>query len=337
MRITKGMISFALLLMVYLIVLTGCTDVDDFEGEEATATAAESVEVTEDVEEPDEFVGMSNHATCESYEEQVEDGVCSYIIECDDADSCEAWGAQTIKDMEEWFGELTYSEAWDVDERDSEKQPDERAAYPVNGNSLDLSPTNEDEEYYAWLWERFAWIIPSERRTMVSRFEVYEHADLMAYVIQDEDNLEQWIYAANQTQATYETERVMTDIHEFGHLLSLNSEQVDPYIEENSCKTHMLDEGCTYEDSYINSFYRQFWVDSNDENEMSYVTEYAMSSIYEDFAESWSHFVMTARPSNRSIADQKILFFYQYDELIMLKATILGRAASWMDRNVDFE
>lgn len=274
-------------------------------------------------------------AACGPDEEEVEPGICSYLVMCDDAASCEAWGAAMLDDMEQGYGELTYAEEWEVDEEESEREEQIIASYAVNGNEIALRPSNEDEEYYAWLWERFAWIIPSDYREMVVRFEVFDHADTMAYVKQDEEDDTNWIYAANRVQATYETERIMTDIHEFGHLLSFNAEQVDPYVEEDDCETQMLDEGCAFEESYIYRFYRLFWQDGGSEDEYDYVTDYAMSSVDEDFAESWAYFVMTDRPEGDSVVDRKISFFYDYDELIMLKARILGRSVSWIERNAE--
>lgn len=319
----KGFSSlFVFLLLGSLIGLAGCANMDNLE-------EAELIE--------DQLTATSGNAQCESHEEEVEPGICSYIVDCDDADSCELWSNRMVKDMDQRFGELVYAEEWDVDEKESEKEPDELAAYSVEGDFIDLTPTNEDEEYYAWLWNRFVWIIPSDHRQMISQFQVYDHADTMAYVVQDEEDYESWIYAANQIQATYETERVMTDVHEFGHLLSLNSEQVDYDRSENNCDTYMLDEGCANEDSYIYSFYQQFWENGSSEDENDYMTEYAMSNIYEDFAESWAYFVMTPRSASHSTADAKVSFFYDYEELVMLKAQLLGRAAAYLDRNVEYE
>ncbi|RED89092.1 hypothetical protein DFP98_10163 [Cohnella phaseoli] len=335
----NGLIKWArLLLLLAATALSGCSLEDAepaFSSGAGSAVAGTSVAAAEeqDAVEP-EAIGT---AGCEAYEEEAEPGVCSYIVDCGDADECELWSERMIGEMEEWLGDLTYSEEWDVDELDSQKEADVLASYEVEGNELDLTPSDEEEEYYAWLWDRFAWIIPSDHRQMVKNFELYDHADLLAYVIQDDEDYENWTYAANQIQSTYETERVMTDIHEFGHLLSLNAEQVDPYADESECDTYMLDEGCPYQDSYIYQFYKQFWKKAVSEDEEDYVTGYAMTSVYEDFAESWSYFVMTVRPEGDSLADRKVRFFYNYDELVLLKASILGRAASWIDRNAVWE
>ncbi|MHA7967770.1 hypothetical protein ACX93W_27015 [Paenibacillus sp. CAU 1782] len=270
--------------------------------------------------------------SCKSYEVEAEPGVCSYAVECLDAAACEEWSEWFIVEMEQWFGDLVYAEEWEVDEEESELEPEAVVSYSVDEGTLGLEPANEDEEYYAWLWDRFTWVIPSDQRTMIARFEVFDHADTMAYVVQDEEDYESWTYAANQVQATYETERVFTDIHEFGHLLALNADQVDPYSDAGQCTTYMVDEGCANEDSYIYHFYKQFWMDGSTEDGSDYVSEYAMSDLYEDFAESWAYFVLTGRPENQTLADSKVNFFYVYDELILLKADLLGRTASWLER-----
>lgn len=331
------------ILLLCVAALTGCAALEELAAEADTASTAAHAQADAGPEADPAADGDSGEdgptetAACESYEEEVEPGVCGYIVDCQDAVACEMWQAGMIRDMDEWFGDLTYSEEWDVDEKESGKEPEAIAAYAVAGDRLDLEPENGDEQYYAWLWERFAWIIPSEWREMIASFEVYDHADVMAYVVQNEDDYEKWTYAANQVQATYETERVMTDIHEFGHLLSLNAGQVDPYAEADDCDTYMLDEGCPAEDAYIYRFYEQFWEQGEDSDDSHYVTEYAMSSVYEDFAESWSYFVMTPRPAGDSVAERKVAFFYDYEELVNLKASILARAASWMDRNIAYE
>lgn len=341
---------FVVLFLLGIGVLAGCTILEEAvtleaEGttdlvERPTKQAAPSA--TDKAREKKEAqpAGKKGKSVCESYEEEVEPGICSYKVECKNSKTCEAWAENIIYDMEEWYGSLTYSEEWDFDEkmlRKSKEEADVLASYPVKGNTIKIDPSDEDEQYYAWLWERFAWIVPSKERKMVSNYEVFEHVDLLAYVIQDDEDYEKWTYAVNVEQATFETERVLTDIHEFGHLLALNADQVDPYKSERSCKTYMWDEGCANRDSYMYPFYKQFWEDGDTEDEDNFVSDYAMNDIYEDFAESWSHFVVTPRPKGDSIVEQKIEFFYDYEELLMLRANLLGRMASWLERNVEYD
>lgn len=329
------------LLGLSILAAAGCSElIEEFSQELESALQESDMQENGEMAAPAFLPGQVEQIMCEPHENEVEPGACSYIVDCNDIKTCGAWAERMIVDLEEWYGTLTYSEEWEYDDemlRKSKKDTELVASYPVLGNSIDVEPKDEEEAYYAWLWQRFAWVIPAEYRTMVSHFEVFDHIELMAYVIQDEDEYEKWTYSANYEQATYETERILTDIHEFGHLLGLNAGQIDPYQSEKSCKTYMFEEGCARSSSYMYAFYERFWEQGQSEDEHDYVSEYAMNDLYEDFAESWSHFVVTLRPKGRSIADQKLLFFHQYDELVMLRAAILGRMASWMERNAVYE
>jgi len=275
-------------------------------------------------------------AVCGSHEREVEPGICSYIVDCDNPRDCAAWADRMVRDLTERYGDLTYAQEWDTEEEAEEEAV--IATYPVKGNAiLNVNENDETELYYKSLWERFAWVIPSDRRDMVSHFAVFDNGDLLAYVIQSDEDYEQWTYAAHIEQAEYETERVLTDIHEFGHLLALNSRQIDPYADEEDCGTHYYEEGCAREGAYMYEFQKAFWDDGDTDDEDNFVSEYAMTDVYEDFAESWSHFVVTERPEGDSVVERKIAFFYNYDELVMLRAELLGRMASWLERNVEEE
>ena len=56
-----------------------------------------------------------------------------------------------------------------------------------------------------------------------------------------------------------------------------------------------------------------------------FLTDYAATSPLEDIAESWAFFVLSPKPELNSIANEKILFFYEYPELVALRQEILDR------------
>jgi hypothetical protein len=150
-----------------------------------------------------------------------------------------------------------------------------------------------------------------------------------------------------------------TLVHEFAHLLSLNHEEVEvdeAYFgmeedeavfeaQQMACDTLFLQEGCTDPDSLINEFYTRFWieleaafeaVDAIEDDETrdeakaafyasnldQFVSPYAATNVTEDFAESWTHFVLYERPEGGRIVDDKIEFFYEHDELQTLRNQI---------------
>lgn len=133
-----------------------------------------------------------------------------------------------------------------------------------------------------------------------------------------------------------------------------DTEDLDRYDQlyeeaEAACPTYFPGEGCSLADSYINRFFDRFWADiyweweellwMEDDEEYydaldalyetyadRFVTDYAATNPAEDIAESWTAFVLSPRPEGETIADQKVLFFYEFPELVRLRTQILAGA-----------
>ncbi len=122
-----------------------------------------------------------------------------------------------------------------------------------------------------------------------------------------------------------------------------------------ACTYYFTGTGCSYEDSYINVFYNRFWADLEEEwsaidvmqydenasleyyaalyafykaHQDQFVDDYSVTHPAEDIAESFTYFVFTPKPTGNSIKEQKIAFFYEYPELVTLRAEILNGACS---------
>ncbi|MFA7244747.1 MAG: hypothetical protein WC070_01035 [Candidatus Magasanikbacteria bacterium] len=135
-----------------------------------------------------------------------------------------------------------------------------------------------------------------------------------------------------------------TLVHEFGHLITLNSSQVDyNNYDEYTCETILLSEGCLYDKAYSFIYFQKFWggglyedwetivgYDAYEEDVTyfyeeyteNFITEYAATDTDEDIAESFAHFVLTDKPTANAIKNQKILFFYEYPELVNIRNII---------------
>ena len=126
-------------------------------------------------------------------------------------------------------------------------------------------------------------------------------------------------------------------IHEFAHILSLNNTQIDRSVTLQSCTTVYVFSGCAKKDSYIYVFYKDFWQgkewDGKDsktiyhKNPTSFTREYAATNVYEDFAESFSYYVLVKDiPLQSSLVyDKKALFFDKYTETKNMKTTIRNK------------
>ena len=115
----------------------------------------------------------------------------------------------------------------------------------------------------------------------------------------------------------------------------------------DSCPRYFTGEGCSNSGSYMNEFFNRYWSSFYTEwqktdtqgqqiqRKLSYdfysvhadqfLTSYAATSPKEDIAESWAFFILSPKPEPTSIANQKILFFYEYPELVALRQEILDR------------
>jgi len=148
-------------------------------------------------------------------------------------------------------------------------------------------------------------------------------------------------------------------IHENAHMFSLlpsqgDDDTINPETDaemitlmktkQAACDPNYYNDlvGCMNSDSYLNLFFQEFWVDvypnfkwdyefDTDEAfyayedafiekyEDQFITYYAMSMPDEDFAESFTAFVLLEKPTGNGTVDQKILFFYDFAEIVEMR------------------
>ena len=224
------------------------------------------------------------------------------------------------------------------------------------------------EKHYE-IWNNFTSLIPESDRN-VSMFYLTTDGvgEIAGGVNRDLEDLSKWhlfydIYDSYPDGIFDENYTIHTTIHEFGHILTSSTNQLDVDAElvellvdnknnfddmwgeksEECYPKYMSVDGCVKDDSYMDNFYQQFWLDiisewdeiqyiENDDEyyehmdlfyekyEDRFVSAYASSNVDEDIAESWTAFVLLEKPQDiDSISNQKILFFYEYPELIELR------------------
>ena len=214
------------------------------------------------------------------------------------------------------------------------------------------------------LWDYFAALIPAEQRSFVTGFSAMSdgRSQILAGVTRTNDDINDWELRVDVLDASDHYALTYTLMHEFGHLLTLKSSQVatdklvvfNPENEKfyehavTACPQYFAGDGCSMPGSYINEFFQRYWKGFYEEwkaiyktkEEPSYsgslhnfyktyadqfLTEYAATSPEEDIAEAWAFFILAPKPDGQSIADEKILFFYEYPELVLLRQEILTR------------
>ena len=232
----------------------------------------------------------------------------------------------------------------------------------------DLQDEQDDTASHERIWDYYASLIPRQYRATLSEFWIMTDGqdNVLAAVAQTYDDPTLWSLEVDIADSYNYDYLTFTLVHEFAHLLTLGPEQVPPseavfnnpedndiYLQElSACSNFFPGEGCANPDSYINEFYNAFWVDTYDEwNEINleedddayydqlddfffkyeeqFLTDYAVTHPAEDIAESFAFFVFSEETAGGTIAEHKILFFYQYPELIDLRNEILNNVCQY--------
>ncbi len=272
-------------------------------------------------------------ADCSSLETfDAEQGVCYF--ECADADECEAIEAE----IDDELGTLAdaYTESDDAfAEPESGEGPAVVATYRVSQPERITLRDGTPAEEHQRVWSLFARISPDAfTHAYVNTFEIADDAsdDTLAYV-HDEDGDGYWSVGVNigSFGAAGKREDILTLIHEFAHIVTLNQTQV---VHGGTCITYDTGDGCATSQSYLHAFVQRFWPESERTRAVSgedvytqapqrFLTEYAATSPEEDIAESFALFVLESeKRGDTTVADQKAAFFYAYPELVTLRNSI---------------
>lgn len=291
----------------------------------------------DDVHISDVAEGAVEDVCAEQQQYLADEMICAPPLTCE-GQQCAAFGHAIIAQLQHVYGSLTEEESIATDE----------AFRIIASYHIDLQherietedDVSQDEmDLHAELWFDFAWLIPEYARFDLNTFEVFESGETLAHVYMNnpEEAVGRWTLGVNEENIELASETMVTYIHEFAHLLSMRDEEIDYYADKESCTSLWIDDLCFRDDSYIKHYYDAFYATAQPDAVYYYVSEYAMTSISEDFAETFAHFVLTEQPTTTRPVDEKMMFFYHYGNLVELRADILRRAVTWLEARVALE
>lgn len=232
-----------------------------------------------------------------------------------------------------------------------------------NDIPAELDSVQNNDDLHAEIWDFFTDLIPATFRSYLVEFQMMTDGEdeILASVYQTQDDAYEWGLEVDIMDIDDTYEFFATLMHEYGHLLSLNPSQVEPsmaifndpedddvyYAEADACPNYFPGEGCSKADSYINLFVERFWNEVFDEwldvdsiqdddayydaldqfyydHEDAFVSDYAVTNPAEDFAETFSAFIMDPTPAGSTTAEKKVLFFYEFPELVALRENVVS-------------
>jgi len=257
-----------------------------------------------------------------------------------------------FQEDENYDDDIVY-QVWELDWNHHQEDQDSQvlAKYSVLWDTITLTEGEEDIKNQE-IWNIFTALIPISVRGDIVEYHISNdiNSDTAAHVEQTAEDNTKWLMGVNIAAFYIDgilepQESYATLIHEFAHVLTLNTTQVRYYpVTENefllqrfaeNCDGNLLQEWCLKTTAYLDDFIDTFWSDSEylekvrneevyayDDFPNSFITDYAATNPWEDIAESFTYFVINPRPSWNTIADKKLLFFYDYNELISLRKEI---------------
>jgi hypothetical protein len=260
---------------------------------------------------------------CSSFETyDAENMICTF--ECETEAQCSQIEQQIDDELASWTDELEQDKE-PVEEKKISENTDALASYKVlSGEKISLKEGSDSEENKK-IWGDIAALAPdSLSNNYIETYEVFNSPsdDTLAFV-DDEDGNGKWRVAINIAghKSSNEREQKATIIHELGHIISLNTSQVDANTDSENCSTFFLDEGCSKALSYVNNFKNKFWkgVSQQEFDENKFVTEYATTNEVEDLAESFAFFVLGKKENGDNEKQEKINFYYNYPGLVAIR------------------
>lgn len=360
-----------LLLILLVVIVNSCVEETQTY---VSGGVQDLTEVPEDVEGADELPEyfMEPEDCLEDEKYDAVEKVC--YIECKTEEECAELEEKISKEAEEIGDDF-----FEGEEDFAEAVPEQMiilAKYKIVNENIkliekpeveaNLRQLQDDSEKHKIIWTRFKTLIPIDYTHFLVEFHIGTDGkeETFAAVEQNNNNLSNWNIIVDiqdafaQGNQLEKEELTYTFIHEFGHLLTLNSNQIDTLITSperisesmylelaNRCKPkYFADEGCAKKGSYLNLFVETFWKDmyeewkavqetqSQEELERFYqkykdrfITDYAATNPEEDIAESWTAFVLKEKPTGNAVIDKKILFFYEFPELVKIRNVIRAR------------
>lgn len=206
------------------------------------------------------------------------------------------------------------------------------AGYKVREGEAEIADPED-----AAVWELLCSILPAEYRQKIARFELFTDGagGILAYtapVMEDgaADNsrfcmtVDYYdIYDENHQPRDW-SKLTYTLLHEYGHVLLEDETQIDLRVGQS---TH--DPAGFIEGSLRKAFYDRFWaglgtsgVRDYEKNPTSYVSRCGANYFHEDMADTFAMFLLGGKPVGDTVAEEKLLFFWEYPEMVALRSAV---------------
>lgn len=217
--------------------------------------------------------------------------------------------------------------------------------------------SKEEIEKIKFSFKLFTKLIPSEIRGSLAKIQIYKNSASAAYISFEKNSISKHILGLNleelideHSDVSQRYEMILLFVHELAHLIAMQEDQ----IKKSGICFNPVGEtfDCHIRDSYMNEFNLLFWSDVDiyfrnnslkkeedlnrfyELNQEHFLNIYAATNPYEDFAESFMTFVSCIKDDSQETGlDKKILFFYRYEEMILIRKALLQNMVTLLSQD----
>jgi hypothetical protein len=226
-----------------------------------------------------------------------------------------------------------------------------------------LQGFQDDAVLHRKIWDYFVEIVPESVLSMVTSFSIYTDGQGVGTAMQAFYNPPYHYLSIDLFDLGDTPVMTSSLIHEAGHLVTINKSQIKHMIDwpfntsvdwesfqlgQKECGYIYSTSNCAIPGSYLDLFYNRFWKERHNyqiylinhafyyDQDMTpiasqlfneypdeFLNLYAATNMNEDVAVSFERFVLGPKPEEDRIADQKLLFFYEFPELVVFREQVI--------------
>lgn len=226
----------------------------------------------------------------------------------------------------------------------------QRIVYKVDAQTGDL--LGNANQFDKELWNIIQALAPSEAvRESIVELEVYydQGSGFSASIGSVGGQLKQWRFTMNYASLGFFSVVPGLITHEYAHLLTYEPAQIttilnDRNVEEN-CTTYFDDGFCFNSGSYIDTYFQNFWKDSDSfigrnrtasealeyylAHPNDFVSAYATTNVEEDFSDTLASYIFDENPEEQGQVIQKIRSLDGYVALSNYRQKVREVVQNW--------
>ncbi len=201
------------------------------------------------------------------------------------------------------------------------------ASYPIShGEPVDDAKLTERDRA---VWAIVVATLPDHARETIRQMNVVTDGvnGTLAMVHRSTVDASSWVLSIDPAESR--DVLVSTLVHEYGHMLTLRTEDLkSAAASRDGCKGVRIEIGCAATGSALASWHDEFWANTTEPTSPDakrFVSDYAASSVHEDLAESFMAWTLDQVRHPTPAISERFAFFAARPEFVQARSEITAK------------